>query len=210
MNNKKTYYLVILDKSGSMSNCIGATQKGFNAQIDMIRAIRHKFPEQEVCVSFTQFNDQVEEIAHMKQAIDVPHLNQSNYRPQGSTALYDAIGISVTKLQQEIRQEIINNEASVVVVILTDGYENSSKIYNQIQIQHLIKELEATEKWSFSFMSSTPDAVEIAGSMNIKAENSMCFETEEIDQQFEATGEQFEVYIKAKSSGKVMKNFWGK
>lgn len=64
MNNKKTYYLVILDKSGSMSNCIAATQKGFNAQIDMIRAIRHKFPEQEVCVSFTQFNDQVEEVVH--------------------------------------------------------------------------------------------------------------------------------------------------
>lgn len=210
MKNKKTYYLVILDKSGSMSNCIDGTQKGFNAQIDMIRSIRHKFPEQEVYVSFTQFNDQVEQLAHMKQAIDVPHLNPSNYRPQGSTALYDAIGVSVAKLQQEISNEIIKNEASAVVVILTDGYENSSKIYNQTQIQHLIKELEATEKWSFSFMSSTPDAVEIASSMNIKAENSMCFDTQEIDQQFEATGEQFEEYIKAKSAGAVKSSFWGK
>tara|TARA_B100000683_G_scaffold107984_1_gene106315 strand:+ start:212 stop:400 length:189 start_codon:yes stop_codon:yes gene_type:complete len=46
--NKKTYYQLILDKSGSMSDCVQSTINGFNEQMQMIRSMKKKFPEQEM------------------------------------------------------------------------------------------------------------------------------------------------------------------
>jgi hypothetical protein len=36
MKNKKTYYLLILDKSGSMQSCVNETIGGFNEQLLII------------------------------------------------------------------------------------------------------------------------------------------------------------------------------
>ena len=37
----------------------------------------------------------------------------------------------------------------------------------------MIKELEKSEKWTFSYLSNTPDAVDYAKRMNIKSENAI-------------------------------------
>ena len=44
--NKKTYYLLILDKSGSMGSIIPQTVAGFNEQVQMIRKLKPKYPAQ--------------------------------------------------------------------------------------------------------------------------------------------------------------------
>jgi hypothetical protein len=60
MKNKKTYYLLILDQSGSMADCAVPTINGFNEQVQMIANLQNRFPNQEFYVSLTIFNDQVE------------------------------------------------------------------------------------------------------------------------------------------------------
>ena len=47
MKNKKTLYHFVLDKSGSMSNCVETTINGFNNQLDTIKQLQKEFPEQE-------------------------------------------------------------------------------------------------------------------------------------------------------------------
>ena len=97
-----------------------------------------------------------------------------DYRPDGTTALLDAIGATINDLQRSRGQELEADEASVVVVIITDGYENSSKDYNHGQIASLIyKDLRQTGKWTFSYLGATLDAVEIAAKLNIKRINAM-------------------------------------
>ena len=88
------------------------------------------------------------------------------------TALYDAIGKSVNKIQDIAQKEIEKDEATVVVVIITDGHENSSTKFSYEQIQSMIKELEKSDNWTFSYLSNTPDAIDYATSMSIKRENS--------------------------------------
>ena len=58
LTNKKTYYQIILDKSGSMSDCIAQTINGFNEQTND-QGLQEKYPEQEILVSLTTFNHEV-------------------------------------------------------------------------------------------------------------------------------------------------------
>ena len=187
VKNKKTYYQIILDKSGSMSDCIESTVNGFNEQMQMIKSLQSKFPDQEVLVSLTTFNQDIDFDVECSRPSELKEmssekkrsswLNDSTdyvvYSPNGMTALYDAIGKSVNKIQDIAKKEIEKDEATVVVVIITDGHENSSTEFRYEQIQSMIKELEKSENWTFSYLSNTPDAVDYATRMNIKRENSI-------------------------------------
>ncbi len=186
MKNKKTYYQIILDKSGSMYDCILTTIQGFNEQIQMIKNTSKKFPEQELLVSLTTFNHEIDFDIEFKKPSNVnemtsdikknEHENKILYYPNGTTSLYDAIGLSVRKIEKIAKEEIKNNKASVVVVIITDGHENSSLEFTYNQIQHMIKNLENSGNWTFSYLSNTPDAINYAERMNIKRENAMMYD----------------------------------
>jgi hypothetical protein len=104
-------------------------------------------------------------------------LSRNNYVPDGGTALYDAIGQTVLHLEEAYARQS-DVPTTFVIVVLTDGYENSSNLFNLQQIRSLIQRLEATEKWTFSFIGATLDAVEVAQTMAIKANNSFSFEKE--------------------------------
>jgi hypothetical protein len=155
--------------------------------MQMIKSLQAKFPDQEVLVSLTTFNQDVDfdvecsKPSALKEMISEQKrsswFNEPTdyvvYSPNGMTALYDAIGKSVTKIQDIAKKEIEKDEATVVVVIITDGHENSSTEFRYEQIQSMIKELEKSENWTFSYLSNTLNAVDDATRMNIKRENAI-------------------------------------
>ena len=124
VKNRKTYYQIILDKSGSMCDCINSTINGFNEQMQMIKSLQNKFPDQEVLVSLTTFNHDIDFDVVCSRPSDLKEMvleqNSSSwikkptdyvvYSPNGMTALYDAIGKSVKKIQHIAKEEIENNE----------------------------------------------------------------------------------------------------
>jgi hypothetical protein len=121
MKNKKTLYHFVVDKSGSMSNCIETTIAGFNSQLETIVQLQNAFPEQDFMASLTIFDNTVETIFSQVGIKYFTSLNYANYCPNGSTALLDAIGISINEIRIKNETYIISNEMSVVMVILTDG-----------------------------------------------------------------------------------------
>jgi hypothetical protein len=130
-----------------------------------------------------------------------------DYRPAGTTALLDAVGITVNELQGIVGSELVAGEASVVVVIITDGYENSSRKFSNDQVAGLIKELESTGKWTFSYIGATLDAVEVAGTLNIKKSNAMYFHQSDSYLMFNKVNESISSYIEKKQSGKIKADF---
>lgn len=62
MKNKRTYYQLILDRSGSMSSCIEQTVSGVNSQIRRIKELAERFPEQEIATSLCLFNHKVSQV----------------------------------------------------------------------------------------------------------------------------------------------------
>jgi hypothetical protein len=131
------------------------------------------------------------------------------YVPDGTTALLDAIGLT-TKLLQPHIGETTEYDTTCVVVILTDGHENASRHYILPVIRGLIKELEGTGKWTFSFIGATLDAVSVAEQMNINPKNSFSFEKKSMKRDvWEKLGDSVEQYVAKKTSGeKNLKDFF--
>lgn len=205
--NKRTYYQLILDRSGSMSSCIEQTVEGVNNQIHRIKEVAEKFPEQELFTSLTLFNHDVVQVWTRKTIGELKELSYSDYRPDGTTSLLDAIGFSIKSLQDSIGKEVAENLASVVVVIITDGYENSSTTYQLNQINKIIDELEKTGKWTFSYIGTTIDTYEVASTLSIKRGNTMLYDLNETSSMYHKLSNNFMNYVKLKDSGIIESEF---
>jgi hypothetical protein len=204
---KKTYYHIILDQSGSMHNCISSTINGFNEQVQVVQSLQERYTEQELFMGLTRFNHDVLQTAFAASPNLIQTLTPATYRPSSSTALYDAIGLTVQRLLRYLNGELKDPSTTVVIVILTDGHENASTIFSHQNIQSMIKELEQTGQWTFSYLGATIDAVKVAESLNIKSSNSMFFEKSQITRTYDNLKESLTSYIGKKQMGEDLINF---
>jgi len=139
----------VLDESGSMCGQTSQTINGVNQYLDDLRKDNEG---KKVLFSLTKFTG-CSQILHAAELLeDIPNLNHETYRPNGSTALLDAVGETITELETRIDKNI-----PALVVILTDGEENSSRNYNYDQIRELI-ESKKELGWSFVFLGAGEDA----------------------------------------------------
>ena len=88
---------------------------------------------------------------------------KEKYDPCCGTPLYDAIGITVKKLKADIKDI---EDAAVLVTIITDGYENSSKEWTGMAIKKLIDECKE-DGWMFSFIGAGEDVVKVATTISV-------------------------------------------
>lgn len=175
MKTQKTIYHLVVDKSGSMHDCIEQTVNGFNEQISRIKEMESEFPEQEISIGLTTFNHSVDHIYYMRQLAGAYKMTFENYIPNGSTAMLDAM--AETMLRLSTHQEESNKQlpTTIVMVILTDGYENASTKYTLKNVKEMVEAREASGTWTFSFLGATLDAVDVAEKMSIPRENSVAF-----------------------------------
>ena len=171
MNNKTIYHFVV-DQSGSMAGLENQTIEGFNTQLKTIKKLKEEFPQNEYIVSVTYFEDEVFDVIRFGKVEDIPLLSRENYNPGSSTSLLDAIGHAICSIDEKYGNEINEDKATVVLVILTDGYENSSRKYSYNQIAKDIDRLNETNKWIFTFLGAGINAQSITNRINIKTYNS--------------------------------------
>ena len=151
---RKMFISVIVDESGSMANCRGATISGFN---EYVNDQRKKAADEGNTVLFTltKFNTDCT-VVHLATPIsDIPELTRQGYMPGGMTALYDAIGHTLKSLEADLQRE--TEKPGVLVVIITDGEENSSKEYSQAAIMKLIEEKKKEGNFTFVFLGADID-----------------------------------------------------
>ena len=209
MKQQKTIYQLIVDKSGSMFDCIDNTISGFNDQVAKIKSMEREFPDQRFTMGLTTFNNEVVHQIAQAAPSSIKPLTHQTYHPDGSTALLDAIGITVTKLEGEIHTNSTIEAATVVVVILTDGYENASKMFSLADIRAMISRLEETGKWTFSFIGATLDAMDVAEKMSIKRNNSYSFDKSQMNSEvWDKLSNSMDMYVNKKISGKNLGNLF--
>jgi len=207
MKNKKTLYHFVLDKSGSMSSCRATTIAGFNSQLETIQQLQKEFPEQEFEVSLTLFDDIIEHVFTQVGLNTFEKLTTSMYVPNGCTALLDAIGMSINQIRMTNESKILNDEMSVVMVILTDGMENASREFSYHTIAKTIAAMEETEKWSFTFLGADIDAIHTSKMLNIREENVISFNKSDMNEIMTDVNEGIRYYSQSKSEGKTKKDF---
>lgn len=201
MKNKKTIYHFVVDQSGSMSGSEGPTIEGFNSQINTIKNLQKEYPDNEYVVSVTYFEDQVMDIIQFAKIDEVQLLSRDNYVPGGLTALLDGVGKSIHAVKTRYESEIREDLATVVMVILTDGGENASQFFELKQLAGMIKELDESGKWTFSFLGADLDAVRASANFNIRKENIISFSKRKFSKMMDQTNESIIKYEKRKASG---------
>lgn len=176
MATDKVYNLIILDESGSMDSIKKATISGFNELVQTIKGIEKKFPEQQHFISFITFNGLGVKTHLDKKAVSsLTMIDEKTYQPDSMTPLYDAIGLSVLKLRVDVAGQ---ENANVLVTILTDGEENASKEFNGQQVKGIIDEQKA-KGWTFTYIGANHDVEKVASSLSIT--NTMQFEANDAD-----------------------------
>ncbi|HEV7346876.1 vWA domain-containing protein [Telluribacter sp.] len=205
------YNLIILDESGSMQSVKTVTLNGFNETVQTIRAAQRQFPEQQHFVTLVTFNGTGIKTLLDKQPVEeLSELTAESYLPNASTPLYDAIGKSLMRLEFQTEQE---KEYSVLVSILTDGEENSSREFKGTNIKAMIQRLKEKD-WAFTYMGANHAVEQVAKSMDIDSFTQ--FESNEEDMKGlfkkESLGRMsfYNKIYQGQSSKDAMKDFWDK
>lgn len=159
-NTFSTLIVFVLDESGSMSPLKSETIKGFNEFIEEQKAAPGK-----AFVSLTLFNNSVRPRDVGVPLETYPPLLNTGYRPKNGTALYDAIGVTVTATEKWIANAD-RPPTKVLFVIITDGEENSSTDFDAGSIAKLIDKKQE-ESWDFTYLGANQDAILTAKKLNI-------------------------------------------
>lgn len=160
----KIYNIVILDRSASMSPLREAAVQGYNGILEVVRIAQEQNAiEQQNYVTLSFFNDSVTNVFDCDTVQSIPDLLLDDYRPQGNTALWDAIGISLDSLK--IKLDSLEN-ATAVVTIISDGLENASKRYSIYAVADRVDALKG-QGVMFVFMGTNQDVAQTAASMHI-------------------------------------------
>lgn len=183
----KTFVALIIDESGSMSSIKKETINNFNEQLQVLKqesnspdAIAKKlliggkeYEGVETFVSVVKFNQNTNVIINLDDVNNISEINDTDYSPEGGTALYDAIGDTIERFQSI--PDMSDPGSSALLVILTDGEENSSKRFSHKKVKSLIDDLNANNKWTFTFMG-TENALDQAVDIGIAAGNMVAFD----------------------------------
>jgi Mg-chelatase subunit ChlD len=167
----KVFNLIILDESGSMNEIKQPTIRGFNEVVQTIKDVETKFQEQKHYISLVTFNGSgIKERLWNEEVSNLVEINESLYHPANSTPLLDAIGQSVSKLNEELSTDTTYN---VLVTVLTDGEENASRHYTGPDLKRMIDELKQ-KSWTFAYIGANHDVEKAA--MSISITNTLRFD----------------------------------
>jgi Mg-chelatase subunit ChlD len=168
----KVFNLVILDESGSMQSIHRPAVDGLNETLQTIQAAQKNHKElQEHYVSMVFFNSNgIRTIMKNKPIGQVRLLKMKDYVPDAGTPLYDAMGITLSKLRYQLDK---NEKTQVLVTIITDGYENASREYSGKMIKNLVSDLKEAG-WVFAYIGANQDVDKVADAMSI--DNRLCYE----------------------------------
>ena len=172
MANKNLAEMVfILDRSGSMCGLEDDTIGGYNGLIE--KQIKEKG---EAVVTTVLFDDKYEMLYDRADIKKVEKMTKREYYARGMTALLDAVGKTITHVEHRHRYAPDNElPENTTVVIITDGQENASSEYNQMQIKQMIESQKEKYGWEFLFLGANIDAENTAKTYGISEDRAVTY-----------------------------------
>jgi Mg-chelatase subunit ChlD len=164
MSKDKINLILIVDESGSMTATADETKGAVAKYVEDQR----KLSDVKFKIEIVTFASTVNRLHPLSKLENYEDSFQTKYSPCGMTALYDAIGTSLTAHK--------NSGKKTIVTIITDGQENASKEYNKAAVSELIKDVQDNLGWEVIFLAANLNNFEdYTKSLNIKAANKMQF-----------------------------------
>lgn len=130
-----TELVFILDKSGSMAGLETDTIGGFNSMLKNNRRQKGKHVLPQVL-----FNHHYEILHDRINVIGISPITEEDYEVSGTTALLDAIGFTIQKINNVQKHTSKAERAEkVLFVITTDGMENASREFTAAKIKKMVQ-----------------------------------------------------------------------
>jgi hypothetical protein len=162
-----TALLLVIDRSGSMAVI----------RDDMVGGITTMLAEQatqpgKLTVDVVTFDTEIETQCSVADPRDVEVVLE----PRGATALFDAIGQSVTAFGRVLASMPESERPETVqVVVVTDGEENSSREFGLDAVRTLVTQQKEQYSWDFMFLGANQDAVLSGERLGFDADSSMTY-----------------------------------
>ena len=175
MDTELTELVFILDRSGSMNGLEADTISGFNVMLAKQKNVGEK-----INVTTVLFDDEIE-VIHDRFPIEIIEpITEDEYYVRGCTALLDAVGESIKKVENiQKRLPETHKAGKVIFVITTDGLENSSVNFNHGEIRRMIEGKKECG-WEFLFLGANIDAGKEGEKIGIARNRSVTYANDSI------------------------------
>lgn len=167
----------LLDQSGSMNEVRRDVIDGFNGFVSRLET-----EPGECLMTLTLFDGmrRMETVFSTTPTDRMPDLSWNDYRPDGGTPFYDALGTLIEQADSRVAQLMADGmpPEDQLVVILTDGLENESYRFSQRDIRGLVQERQG-KGWTFAFLGANQDAYMEGAKIGLVGGNIQNFEVSE-------------------------------
>lgn len=168
--------ICIIDKSGSMSSIKSDAIGGFNTFLKEQQALKG-----EATLTLVQFDTSYEIVYENEPIQNVKPITEETYRPGGMTALLDAVAKTIDNVGRRLSNTPEKNRPEKVIVsILTDGEENSSRKFNLKDVKDRISTQKNIYKWEFIYLGANQDAFAEATKLGIASIDTIQFDADAI------------------------------
>lgn len=179
MDQGLTEIIVIADRSGSMGAVKDETIQGFNAFLEE----QQKSRIGRCLLTYCQFSHDYEIVHEALPIEEMRPLDHTTFRPLGSTALFDAVCHTIDLVGARLaRTPEEQRPGSVVVVIMTDGDENSSTKFTMQGVKDRITHQADVYKWAFIFLGQNIDAFRVGKQIGLSKAHDRMFIGDIVDQ----------------------------
>ena len=205
----RTEIVFILDRSGSMAGLEKDTIGGYNAMLK-----KQKQLAEHATVTTVLFDDEYTLLHDRIDINGIAPMTEKEYEVRGTTALLDAVGKSILKMEQVQNATLPEARAEkVLFVITTDGEENASVEFTYPKIKQLV-ERQKERGCEFIFLGANIDAIGEASKLGITAERAVQYhaDSEGTQVNFATLSEAIEEFrqtgsIKSKWKEKIEQDF---
>jgi hypothetical protein len=162
--------VIVLDESGSMNSCISDTIGGVNLFLSNQKKIKG-----EVRVTLVKFSDYFKIINDWVPLDQITYLDEYNYTPSNTTALFDAVGRTINRIgERHADTQEYDRPDKIIFTVITDGFENASKNFSRKQVFDMVTNQKEKYNWEFIFMGADIDAwgEEIGINLNVSIQKS--------------------------------------
>lgn len=155
-----------------MTNLVADTIGGFNTFLADQKALPG-----EADLTLALFDNEYLVIQDGVKLADVPDLDRTTYVPRGGTALRDAIGRTVNVMLAKIAALPEDDRpGKVILLIITDGEENSSREYTAAQIHKMLGDVQMNQGWDVTYFGANQNTQAVGQTMNLDAASSINYD----------------------------------
>jgi hypothetical protein len=171
-NSGPTEIVLILSRSGMMQNF----RRDSIASFHQLLARQMEIPG-DVRVTLALFDTDYEYVLDGMKLGEIMPIDEAAFSSEGSCALLDAVGKTAGYVQDRIGKTPEQDRPSrVIVAILADGKDDSSRDFTEKHLSRLIKSLQKDYGWKFIYAGSNQDPFAEARAISIQPERILHYE----------------------------------